>query len=82
MVIDRFEEGPKLRKIHASIVVEKEGHKAIVIGAGGAKLKAIASAARKDLEQLFDGKVYLEVWVKVRSGWTGDERMLSRLGYD
>jgi len=82
VVIDRFEEGPKLRKIHASIVVEKEGHKAIIIGAGGAKLKAIGSAARKDLEQLFDGKVYLEVWVKVRRGWTGDERMLSRLGYD
>ena len=82
VVIDKFEEGPKLRKIYASIVVDKEGHKAIIIGAGGGKLKAIGSAARRELEQLFDGKVYLEVWVKVRSGWTDDEGMLSRLGYD
>jgi GTP-binding protein Era len=82
VIIEKYEQKPALRRIFAAIVVEKEGHKAIVIGAGGAKLKAIASAARKDLEKLFDGKVYLEVWVKVREGWTGDEAMLSQMGYD
>jgi GTPase len=82
VVIDKYEQGPTLRKIHASIVVDKGGHKAIIIGAGGAKLKAIGSAARKELEQLFAGKVYLELWVKVRSGWSEDSAMVSRLGYD
>ena len=86
VVIDKYEEIPgergMLRRIFASIVVDKDAHKAIVIGAGGAKLKAIGTAARKDLEKLFDGKVYLEVWVKVRSGWTEDAAMLQRLGND
>ena len=79
--IDRFEEQGGIRRIHASIVVEKEGHKAIVIGAGGGKLKSIATAARLDLEKLFGGKVYLETWVRVRGGWTDDERALRRMGY-
>jgi GTPase len=79
--IDRFEEKGALRRIHASIVVEKEGHKAIVIGARGEKLKQISTAARIDMEKLFGGKVYLEVWVKVRRGWTNDEAALRRLGY-
>ena len=79
--IEKFEEQPDLRRIHASIVVEKEGHKAIVIGTGGAKLKQIATAARLDMEKLFGGKVYLEVWVRVRGGWTDDEAALKRMGY-
>jgi GTPase len=79
--IEKFEEVRGVRRIHASIVVEKEGHKAIVIGTRGAKLKEIATAARLDLEKLFGGKVYLETWVKVRGGWTDDERALKRLGY-
>jgi GTP-binding protein Era len=62
-------------------VVGKEGHKAIVIGARGAKLKEIATAARLDLEKLFGGKVYLETWVKVRGGWTDDAAALKRMGY-
>jgi GTP-binding protein Era len=82
VVIEKYEETPALRRIFASIVVEKDGHKAMVIGAGGAKLKAIGTAARHDLERLFDAKVYLEIWVKVRSGWTEDEGMVARLGYD
>jgi GTPase len=82
VVIEKFEHEGEQRRIYASIVVEKEGHKAIIIGAKGAKLKAIASAARLDMERLFGGKVYLETWVKVRSGWSGDEGMLSKLGYD
>ena len=82
VVIEKFEEEPGLRRIHASIVVEKENHKAIVIGAGGEKLKRVASSARKEMETLFDGKVYLEVWVKVRGGWTDDARALKRFGYE
>lgn len=82
VIIDKYEEEGNLRRIFASILVDKDAHKAMVIGAGGAKLKAIGTAARKDLERLFRAKVYLEVWVKVRSGWAEDASMLSRLGYD
>jgi GTPase len=81
VVIDKFEQQGRLRRIYATIIVEKGSHKAIVIGAKGAKLKEIATAARKDLETLFDGKVYLEIWVKVREGWLDDENMLARSGY-
>jgi GTP-binding protein Era len=79
--IEKFEELRGVRHIHASIVVEKEGHKAIVIGARGSKLKEIATAARLDMEKLFGGKVYLQTWVRVRGGWTGDETALRRMGY-
>jgi len=79
--IEKFEEQGNLRRIHASIIVEKEGHKAIIIGSGGEKLKGMATAARLDMEKLFGGKVYLEVWVKVRSGWTDDEASVRRMGY-
>ena len=79
--IETFEVAGGLRRIHAAIVVEKEGHKAIVIGRGGAKLKEISTAARLDMEKLFGGKVYLRAWVKVRGGWTEDETALRRLGY-
>lgn len=79
--IEKFEVEGNLRRIFAAIVVDREGHKAIVIGKGGETLKRIASEARQDMERLFDGKVYLEVWVKVKSGWTDDERLLKSLGY-
>ena len=79
--IEKFEEQGRLRRIHASIVVGKEGHKAMVIGSRGGKLKEIASAARLDMEKLFGGKVYLEIWVKVRRGWTEDETSVRRLGH-
>ena len=79
--IEKFEEQGRLRRVHASIAVEKEGHKAIVIGSGGGKLKEIATAARLDMEKLFGGKVYLEVWVRVRRGWTDNEASVKRLGY-
>jgi GTP-binding protein Era len=82
VTIDKFEEDGALRRIHATIVVEKSGHKAMVIGARGEKLKRIASAARLDMEKLFGGKVYLEVWVKVREGWTEDAASLKHLGYE
>jgi GTP-binding protein Era len=82
VTIDQFREEPRLRRIHASIVVDKENHKAIVIGKNGAKLKAIASAARRDMEKLLGAKVFLEVWVKVRGGWTEDAASLRRLGIE
>jgi GTP-binding protein Era len=71
--IDQFKQEGEMRRIHASIVVEKEGQKPIVIGRGGKTLKAIASRARRDMEALFGGKVFLEVWVKVRKGWADSE---------
>ena len=82
VIIEKFEATPKLRRIHAAIVVDREGHKAIIIGAGGEQMKRMATVARKDMEKLFGGKVYLEVWVKVRGGWTDDDAQLRRLGYD
>jgi len=80
--IEKFEIEGSLRRIFAAIVVDRESHKAIVIGKGGESLKRIASEARRDMERLFDGKVYLEVWVKVKSGWNDDERLLKSLGYE
>jgi len=82
VVIEKFEEEGRLRRIYASIVVEKAGQKAIVIGHGGEKLKEIASAARRDMETLFGGKVFLEVWVRVRKGWSESAAELRRLGYE
>jgi GTP-binding protein Era len=80
--IEKFEIVDGLRRIHAGIIVDKAGHKGIVIGKGGEKLKQIASQARSDMEKLFGGKVYLEVWVKVKSGWADDAATLKRLGID
>ncbi len=80
--IEKFEVEGDLRRIFAAIVVDRDGHKAIVIGKGGDQLKRIATEARHDMERLFGGKVYLEVWVKVKSGWNDDERLLKSLGYE
>jgi GTP-binding protein Era len=82
VVIDTFEMQGELRRIQATIFVDRDGHKAIVIGGGGERLKRIASDARKDMERLFGGKVWLETWVKVKSGWADDERALRSLGYE
>ena len=81
VTIEKYEEEGRMRRIHAAIIVEKDSHKAMVIGNKGAKLKEIATAARLDMEKLFDGKVFLQVWVKVKSGWTDDERALRTLGF-
>jgi len=80
--IERFETVGGLRRIHAAILVDKAGQKGIVIGAKGEKLKQIATLARKDMERLFGGKVFLEVWVKVKSGWADDQTILNRMGFD
>lgn len=80
--IDLFKQDGNLRSIRASIVVDKEGQKPIVIGKGGKQLKAIATQARRDMERLFGGKVFLEVWVKVKRGWAESEAALKRMGLD
>ncbi len=82
VVIDKFEEAGKLRRIYATILVDRDSQKAIVIGKGGEKLKAISTQARIDMEKAFDGKVYLEVWVKVKGGWADDVRVLKSLGIE
>jgi GTP-binding protein Era len=79
--IDRFEEGEAITRIFATIYVETKGQKAIIIGRKGARLKSIGTKARTDIEKMIDGKVYLELWVKVREGWSNDERALASLGY-
>jgi GTP-binding protein Era len=82
VVIDKFEEEGSLRRIAASIVVERDAHKGMVIGNGGERLKRIGSEARQELETLMDGKVFLELWVKVRSGWADTEEHLRTYGYE
>lgn len=82
VVVEQFKEENGVRHIHASIIVDKAGQKAIVIGKGGEKLKAIGTQARIDMEKLFGGKVYLEIWVKVKGGWADDERAVKNLGYE
>jgi len=78
--VEQFEEKPALRRIGVRILVDKASQKAIVIGKQGERLKTIASDARRDMERLFGSKVFLEVWVAVRSGWADDEAALKRMG--
>ncbi|MEY4750641.1 MAG: hypothetical protein RIQ60_2855 [Pseudomonadota bacterium] len=82
VLIDKYELDGTLRRINATIVVERDAHKGMVIGDGGERLKRIASEARQELERLGEGKVFLEVWVKVRSGWADDENRLRSYGYE
>ena len=82
VVIDKYEEEGNLRRIAASIVVEREPHKAMIIGSGGERLKRIGTEARHELEHLLDAKVFLELWVKVRGGWADDEAHLRSYGYE
>ncbi|MDO9506253.1 MAG: GTPase Era [Hydrogenophaga sp.] len=82
VIIDKFEEEGALKRIAATIVVEREGHKGMVIGEGGEKLKRIGTEARQELEKLWDCKVFLELWVKVRSGWADDDARVRSFGYE
>jgi GTP-binding protein Era len=89
VVIDKFEEEQgkakgvkRLVRIAATIVVERDGHKAMVIGDKGERLKRMGTEARVELEKLFDAKVFLELWVKVRSGWADDEARVRSFGYE
>jgi len=79
--IDKFVEEKDIVHIHATIYVESAGQKAIIIGKKGSRLKSIGSKAREDISKLIDNKVYLNLWVKVRDGWSNDERALRGLGY-
>jgi GTP-binding protein Era len=79
--IEKFEEDGALLRIAAVVWVEREGQKPIVIGKGGERLKAISTAARAGMEQLFGRKVFLETWCRVREGWSDDEAALRRFGY-
>ncbi|MEO8160257.1 MAG: GTPase Era [Arenimonas sp.] len=80
--IEKFEVDGALLRIAAVIWVERDSQKAIVIGKGGERLKAISTGARHGMEKLFDSKVFLETWVRVREGWADDEAALGRFGYD
>ncbi len=79
--IEQFVEEGRLMRIGALILVEKDGQKAIVIGDVGQRLKRIGTEARLDMEKLFDRKIMLSLWVKVKGGWSDDERALRSLGY-
>lgn len=79
--IESFEDSPGLTRIGAVIWVERANQKAIVIGSGGAQLKDTGRQAREDLERLLGKKVFLQLWVKVKEGWSDDERALRSLGY-
>jgi len=87
VIIDKFTEEPgktvsRMVRIAATIIVERDGHKAMVIGEGGERLKQIGTLARQELEKLMDAKVFIELWVKVRSGWADDEARVRSFGYE
>jgi GTP-binding protein Era len=82
VVIEQFAQEGDLRRISAAIIVDRDGHKAMVIGAGGERLKRISTEARQDMQVLFDGPVFLEVWVKTRSGWADDQAAVRAFGYE
>jgi GTP-binding protein Era len=79
--IEEFRVEKKITHISALILVERDGQKKIIIGTKGERIKKIGQQARADMESLLDSKVMLKTWVKVRSGWSDDERALRSLGY-
>ena len=82
VMVEKFEMQGEMRHIHIAIIVDKDNHKAMVIGKGGEKLKQIGTQARIDMEKLFGGKVFLELWVQVKSGWADSLKALKSLGYE
>jgi GTP-binding protein Era len=82
VLIEKFEQEGNLRRIFAAILVERDSHKSMIIGNKGARLKEVSSQARLDMEKLFGGPVYLEIWVKVKSGWADNEAGLRAYGYE
>ncbi len=79
--IEQFKDEGNLTHIYAIVWVEREGQKRIVIGSKGALLKKVGRQARLELEELFERRVYLNLWVKIKKGWSDDERLLQQLGY-
>ena len=87
VVIDRFEEEPgkqaaRMVRIAATIIIERDSHKAMIIGEKGERIKRIGTEARQELEKLLDAKVFIELWVKVRSGWADDAARVRSFGYE
>ena len=82
VLIEKFEQEGNLRRIFIAILVDRDGHKSMVIGNKGARLKDISTQSRQDMEKLFGGPVYLEIWVKVKSGWADNEAGLRAYGYE
>lgn len=82
VVMEKFEQEGQLRRIFVAILVERDSHKSMVIGQKGARLKDISTESRLDMEKLFGGPVYLEIWVKVKSGWADNEAGLRAYGYE
>ncbi|MFC4932603.1 GTPase Era [Massilia sp. GCM10023247] len=82
VIIEQFIQEGNLRRIFAAILVERDTHKSMIIGNKGARLKEISTQSRLDMEKLFDGPVYLEIWVKVKSGWADNEAGLRAYGYE
>lgn len=80
--IEEFKHDGRTLHIHALILVERDGQKKIIIGDGGERIKRIGQDARKDMEVMFESKVMLNLWVKVKGGWSDDERALRSLGYN
>jgi len=81
VAIERFAHEGDIRRIHATVYVDRDNQRGILLGAGGAQMKAIASAARADMERMFGGPVFLAVQVRVRRGWADDDALLARFGY-
>ena len=82
VLIEKFEQEGDLRRIFAAILVERDTHKSMVIGNKGARLKEVSTQSRLDMEKLFGGPVYLEIWIKVKSGWADNEVGLRAYGYE
>lgn len=80
--IEKFHEGEKILTIHALVLTEREGQKRILIGESGERIKQIGIDSRRDMEALFGCQVMLNIWVKVKSGWSDDERAIRSLGFD
>lgn len=82
VVIEQFERKEKICRVFAAVLVERDAHKAMIIGHKGEKLKEISTEARLDMEKMFGVPVYLEIWVKVKSGWADNEAGLRAYGYE
>jgi GTP-binding protein Era len=82
VLIEKFEQEGNLRRVFAAILVERDTHKSMIIGNKGARLKEVSTQARLDMEKLFGGPVYLEIWIKVKSGWADNEAGLRAYGYE
>jgi GTP-binding protein Era len=82
VILEKFEQEGNLRRIFIAILVDRDGHKAMLIGKKGERLKEISTQSRLDMEKLFGGPVYLEIWVKIKSGWADNEAGLRAYGYE